>query len=87
MVTKLINHLEDACMDEIVGTAFPAEAHEEEKLQHESTPLDAVHGKEDLGSAEDLQALEHEMLEEVPLPGIPSNEAERKRRWFEQIYE
>ena len=82
MVRQLVQTLERSHEEMMIGTAFPAETYEEEKTENEDNTFDAILGEEDIGIAHDVQAQEHEMFEEIPLPSIPSGEAERKRRWL-----
>ena len=61
--------------------AFPAEFKAEEDL--ELGPIDHVDGEGDQGyTAEEIQNLERSMLEEIPLPGTPVGEAERRKKWL-----
>ena len=82
MVQQMIDFIEKEYNEQNVSMAFPAETHEEGKLERENEPMDAIESKEDEGIAEDLHVTEHELLEEVPLPGMPKDEAERKKRWL-----
>ena len=49
----------------------------------EQGPLDAVEDQEDFGyTGEELLAMERSILEEIPLPGTPKDEADRRREWL-----
>ena len=65
-------------------TDFVTEHHQE--LREERRPLDTVDDDEKdvrvTKTVEDIDAYEREILEELPLPGMPVDEGERKRRWL-----
>jgi hypothetical protein len=64
-------------------TAFPAEAAEEELLERDPNFFDEVVDDEDVG--DDTAAIlqqEQDMLEELPLPGTPEHEKDRRRKWL-----
>jgi hypothetical protein len=82
MVQQMIDFMEKDYDEHNISTAFPAETYEEENLEKEHEPMDAIYSKEDMGMADELHATEHEMLEEVLLPGMPKDEPERKQRWL-----
>ena len=72
------DHLADMCH------AFPAEVRAEEL--EEGGTLDGVYGQEDeadapFGDVTELELAEQQMLDEMPLPGFPKDEAERRRKW------
>ena len=60
------------------------EQHQE--LREERRPLETVDDDEEdvraTKAVEDIDAYEREILEELPLPGMPVGELERKRKWF-----
>ena len=71
----------EATRDACARHAFPAELRAEESL--ELGPLDDVANEEDFGyTAEELQHFERSMLEEIPLPGTPVGEANRRKEWL-----
>ena len=64
--------------------AFPAEMLAEES--EERGPIDCIEGPEDIampetGDATKLEEEEQNLLDEMPLPGMPQDEAERRRLW------
>ena len=66
--------------------AFPAEMLVEEG--EERGPIDCVEGPEDIvlpetGETTQLEEDEQNLLDEMPLPGMPQDEAERRRLWAE----
>ena len=67
-----------------VKTAFVVEDYQEKR--EEQVPLDAPDDDDKFASVpqvvEDVNAREREILEELPLPGSPISEAERKRKWL-----
>jgi hypothetical protein len=77
---ELIEKIEEWEVAEEALTAFPAEAAEEELLERDPNLFDEVVDDEDVGddTAEILQQ-EQDMLEELPLPGTPEHEKDRRR--------
>ena len=83
----LLHHVEELHLDSCVDTAFAGSIEEDAEIQLEQSqiPIDAP-GDVDLQQtpADVLQEhdLEQEMLDQLPLPGNPRTEAERRRKWL-----
>jgi hypothetical protein len=79
----LIERIELWKVAEEALAAFTAEAAEKELLERDPNFSDKVVDDEDVGddAAEILQR-EQEMLEEIPLPGTPEHERDRRRKWL-----
>ena len=80
MVQQLIQVLEEKYTTRLVASAFPAENLEEDQLERGNETFDAILDDEVIGIDAEIQAQEHEILEEIPLPGMPTTEAERKQQ-------
>ena len=67
-------------MGRLTFAAFPAEAAEESG----PLPFDAVLDRDDIAEEdpEDAVGKEQEMLDNIPLPGMPQSEGERRRKWL-----
>ena len=83
MVRQLMTVLEEKYATGLAASAFPAENLGGEQLEKGNETFDAIVDDEDLGIDAEIQAQEHEMLEEIALPGMPTPEAERKRKWLQ----
>ena len=83
-LTSLAGKLEDSIAFEEANVAFPAEMEEEERNEKDDTEfLDCCVDDEDFGNiAEDILSAEQSMLEELPLPGTPLFEKERRAQWL-----
>ena len=84
--TENMNELVDLVRQEVAMLncgrhAFMLEMKAEEDL--EQGPLDVVENEEDFGyTADELLAMERSILEEIPLPGTPKDEADRRKEWL-----
>ena len=81
-----IDALRQRCAEtQVALSAFPAEVEWERKQEEGSGAIDDVFGDEDQGTPDAIRqaAEERSMLEEIPLPGTPVNEAERLRLWLQ----
>ena len=83
--------INQSALDFEVKTAFPAEFHEEE--QAEQVPIDVPETEDHATSsratpsrtpmdAQDALEREADMLEQIPMPGVPKDEYERRRKWL-----
>ena len=66
-------------LDRLTYAAFPAEAAQEAGPRR----FDTVLGKEDVAEADqqDVADAEQDMLDQIPLPGMPEKEGERRKEW------
>ena len=75
----------EADLDMLVKTAFVTEMNTEERGERESQTLDAPDDDDGTPIPHEIEEAlirEEEMLEELPLPGQPRDEVERKRKWL-----
>jgi hypothetical protein len=80
------------CVEKEASAAFPAEiaeetaeenSHPESGVNQNTDFFDEIVQDEDIGNdTEELLVQEREILEEMPLPGIPKDEADRKKMWL-----
>ena len=80
----LLEAMAEHCEDGEAYAAFPADMMQEE--HEERGPIDSIEGPEDTrmpltGEPTPLEEEEQNLLDEMPLPGMPKDEAERRRLW------
>jgi hypothetical protein len=66
--------------------AFPVEA--QEALSEEHPPMDEEDDDDAANAAGDIEVAEvldreRDLLDSIPLPGVPEDEKERRKRWLE----
>ena len=74
----------EADLDAAAKTAFPAEVSQETEdfIDEADSDADEAVPKE----VEEILNKEEEMLEEIPLPGVPGDEAKRRKAWLCLLY-
>ena len=77
---------EDSRLDGLCSTAFVGSLEEESEPRENKTPIDGIEGDKDIGenmdNADDRD-LEADMMEQLPLPGYPQKEQDRRKKWLE----
>ena len=78
---------EDSRLDGLCSAAFVNSLGEEDEPKQQKTPIDGIEGTDDVGHGPmdnaDDRDLEADMLEQLPLPGYPQTEQERRKKWLE----
>jgi hypothetical protein len=78
---------EDSRIDGLCSAAFAGSLEEEDEPKEAKVPIDGIQGDDDIGPGSmdnaDERDLEADMLEQLPLPGYPQKEQERRKKWLE----
>ena len=81
-MSKLVHKVNDVLVQDEAMTAFPAEL-EQESREENTASFDAIESDQDIGDdTEQVIADEKAMIEELPLPGAPQFEKERRAQWL-----
>ena len=77
---------EDSRLDGLCSTAFVGSLEEESEPRENKTPIEGIEGDKDIGENMDNadgRDLEADMMEQLPLPGYPQKEQDRRKKWLE----